>query len=154
MDEGGEALQGTRSQPHTPARSPDPPGHIKDRFYAILLSVSNTSDSDNSIALIELYVTLSTGSNSPITIKIPHVNKPIKYFPKSASVITVPTKLGAHLTLTGWCYFRLSRKLNAKATITRHQLVITDTHGNISQVEPLIFTPLLTRDELRKKKNR
>src|SRR5450759_2067067 len=71
----------------------------KKRVYAFLISISNTSESNNSIAHLDLNIILSISSGSSLTLKIPSDGSLNKHFPNQESQLSVPMKIEAHQTI-------------------------------------------------------
>ncbi len=118
------------------------------RVYGLLLSISNTSDSDNSLSTIDLFITLSQKSETILTLKIPLDANLGDFVPNNSSVLTVPLRIDAHQTVVGWCFFRLADTASANAEVEVSRLVVKDAQGNKTEIEHTLFIPFLTRDEL------
>ncbi len=100
------------------------------RGYSFNLSISNRSEADN--ADIALLVTYKT-AGIPITAKIsPHADS-------RPGVLSIPQKISAHDTLSGWCRFRLDQGIARGNPIERYRPVFTDTHGREALLEPQIL---------------
>ncbi|MBJ6750974.1 hypothetical protein [Geomonas anaerohicana] len=110
-------------------------------FYAFLLSVSNPTDSDNAVAVADLHITYITKGNVLMTIKVPWYNKGAKGFhDENISIsFTIPQRLDAHQTVTGWLFFQVEKLLIRGYTIEEYRIVLTDSHGMRAQLEPILI---------------
>lgn len=108
------------------------------RRYGFLLSVRNTSDSDNALAEINLHVAYSTPSGMQMTVKIPadmgnHRNI-------GSPLLDVPLRIDAHQASLGWCFFHVEKALLQNAKIERYAVSLVDSHG-VETVADAIIVP-------------
>lgn len=113
------------------------------RVYAISLSVSNPTDSDNAVARVELQVRYTTQQHVQLTLKLPHdeslraeLNRP------DLSTLTPPVRVNAHGTVAGWVFFGLTQAIIGDGVIEGYKVLLTDSHGAVSQVAPIIMREL------------
>jgi hypothetical protein len=110
------------------------------RVYAILISLSNRSDSNNAIAQAMLLLTYIKSSGTQLTLKVGAEGEPPSMFiDKSANHLRLPIRIDAHQTVSGWCFFAVDNAILEDAHIDRTQMMFVDTYGNETTVEPLII---------------
>jgi hypothetical protein len=110
------------------------------RVYAILISLSNRSDSNNAIAQAMLLLTYVKSNGAQLTLKVDAKGEPPNAFTeKSANHLRVPIRIDAHQTVSGWCFFSVDDAILEDSHIDRTQVAFVDTYGNESTVEPLII---------------
>jgi hypothetical protein len=110
------------------------------RVYAILVSLSNRSDSNNAITQTILLLTYAKESGTQLTVKVdPEMEVPKAFTDKSVNHLRVPIRIDAHQAVSGWCFFAVDDAILEGAHIDRTQLAFIDTHGNETTVEPLII---------------
>jgi len=111
------------------------------RLYAFLTSVSSRSDSDNSIAEIYLNLTYISAADASITVTLPSNSQLAAAFPgTSGSPLAIPTHVGAHQTVLGWCYFRADGNIVTSAkSIESHLIVFRDSHGIDATLRPIMI---------------
>lgn len=110
------------------------------RVYAFLLSISNPSDIDNSVANIDLHVAYRRADDDmSMVLKVrasqdsaSSITKPLE------STLLPPQRVDAHQTLTGWAFFGVSREILTDTIIDGYRIVLTDTHGIEAAVEPIV----------------
>ena len=108
--------------------------------YAFFLSVSNPRDVDNAIAMIELRIAYTTQTNVLMTILLPlSPTDAHRFATGSGAVLNVPTRVAAHDTLSGWCYFGVDADVLNDARIESHAIILTDSQRQKSSVEPIII---------------
>jgi hypothetical protein len=103
------------------------------QLFGFLVSVSNPTDINNSVALAELQITYLLENDVEAVCRLPHnpslgENTPGEGMP-AATVFSLPVRIDAHQTVSGWFLFGLDNNLIGKGTITRHKLILGDTHG-------------------------
>ncbi len=110
------------------------------RVYAILISLSNRSDSDNAIAQAMLLLTYIKSGDTQLTLKVGVEGEaPSIFTDKSANHLRVPIRIDAHQTVSGWCFFAVDDAILEDSHIERTQVAFVDTYGNQTTVEPLII---------------
>ncbi len=109
------------------------------RIYGFLLSVSNPTDCNNAVAGIDLHVTYTAGDGLQMTVKLPADSSLLGRFPEpSGPVLPLPARIDAHQTATGWVYFRADRALLRGVALDRYVVVLVDSHGLRTSVEPIV----------------
>jgi hypothetical protein len=112
----------------------------KVRVYAFLLSVSNPSDSNNSLAKLELHISYRTPAQTLVTAQVPSSQSrgdAYAELPEFSSLST-PARLDAHQTLTGWAVFRVSEAILKDTIIERYSVALFDSHNIKTSVEPIM----------------
>lgn len=109
-------------------------------IYAFNISVSNPSDIDNAIAKLELRLTYLTAAKVEMNIKVGCSDaENSQFLPGVRTALSVPTKVAAHDTASGWCYFPVPFKILENSQVEGYQIVLTDSHNIQSTIEPLII---------------
>jgi hypothetical protein len=115
---------------------PDQQIHV----YAFYLTVSNPMDANNAISLVDLNITYLNQSNTIMTVKLrAEPSDDDKFMHKLAKHLAAPIRVAAHDTVSGWCYFRVEAALLKGMSIDGYELILTDTQGQRSQVEPIMI---------------
>jgi hypothetical protein len=110
------------------------------RLYTFLIAVSNRSDTDNAIAHLELRLTYAVREGIDVTMKLPADTAAAKTSPQGTEIrLAVPSSIGAHQTVSGWCFFRVERSiLERPNVIQRYVIALIDSHGIEATLEPII----------------
>jgi hypothetical protein len=110
------------------------------RVYAIFVSLSNRSDSNNAIAQAILLLTYIKTDGPELTLKVGTEDEiPSAFTEKSINHLRVPIRIDAHQTVSGWCFFAVNDAILEGSHIHRTRVAFIDTHGNDTTVEPLII---------------
>ena len=103
------------------------------QLFGFLVSVSNPTDINNSIARVELQITVLLRDGSKTFLRINHNPEVAQSMEKSkdgaAHVFLLPVRIDAHQTLSGWLLFVLENEMIGEATVDGHRLIVEDTHG-------------------------
>jgi len=103
------------------------------QLFGFLVSVSNPTDINNSIARAELQITLLLRGGAKTFLRInhnPEVAQSMENSKESAAhVFSLPARIDAHQTLSGWLLFVLENEMIGEATVDGHRLIVEDTHG-------------------------
>jgi hypothetical protein len=109
------------------------------RLYAFLLSVSNRSDSNNSVAEVERRLTYTTRADVQMTVKVRSNAQLGGAFGEGAGPpLPKPARVDAHQTALGWCFFRVEEAVLEGSPIERYVVTLVDSHGNESTVKPIM----------------
>ncbi len=111
------------------------------QVFGFMVSVSNPSDTNNSIAMGELRVTYTVSDDAKVTCRVPH-NPKLAEIDESVgnskpNVFVLPARVDAHQTVAGWLFFALDEKLIGGKTIDAHQILLEDSHGLSTETEPI-----------------
>jgi hypothetical protein len=109
------------------------------RIYALLLSVSNKSDNNNSVAEATLHLTYSKPELRELTVKFVATMDVLPPFQRNQASLPIPTRIDAHQAISGWYYFCVDDAILDSARVERTIIVLRDTHGNEIAAEPLIL---------------
>jgi hypothetical protein len=123
----------------------------EDRVYMFVLSASNPSDSNNTIARIDLRIEYRTASNFLSTVDVPSVSEADVTFGESRySALKIPTNVDAHQTVVGLVFFRLNRALLKDCSVDSYVIVATDSHGVRTSVETALVQEIVDEAEIKK----
>ena len=114
------------------------------RVYAFLLSISNRSDTNNSVAEFGLQINYATKQGLRTSIVVPASHSlPDEWRTDASALLQPPLEVDAHQTVAGWLPFRVSYDLLGDGSIEDYVLVATDTHGNRSTKETVIVREVM-----------
>jgi hypothetical protein len=111
------------------------------QIFGFLVSVSNPTDINNSMARAELQVTYLLENEVKVVCRIQHnptfgENTPSNGM--SSTVFSLPVRIDAHQTVLGWLLFGLDDNVIRKGTVDAHSLVLEDTHGTLTSTDPIM----------------
>jgi hypothetical protein len=116
----------------------------KERVYAFMISVSNSSDTDNAIVQTDLRIEYRTDANYLAVVVLPASRQDEKPFINdSSSSIQLPISVDAHHNATGWIYFHVSEDLIENWIVDSYKIVVTDSHGEKTSIEPTLIKELI-----------
>lgn len=119
------------------------------RVYAFFISVSNPADTDNTVAELDLRVTYLTRERVQMTVKIGADETLAAEFPQGTpNVFSIPKRISAHDTVSGWCYFRGDAAVFNGVRIEGYSIVLTDSHRAASSVEPILVQEFAGQDAI------
>lgn len=105
------------------------------RNYHFHVAICNPTDSDNSVARIELNLTYRLPDGTLITARVAAVDNG-----QQNPGLPVPQRVGAHETVAGWLEFAVDGDLITEHHIEGYTLELTDSHGQLTSVTPLILS--------------
>jgi hypothetical protein len=112
------------------------------QLFGFLVSVTNPSDINNSIARAELQITYLLNNDVKAICRISHnhelAEKDRIGEPQEASVFAVPARIDAHQTLFGWFLFALDNNVIGEGTVDSHSLLLEDTHDITTDSGPIM----------------
>ena len=112
------------------------------QLFGFLVSVSNPTDINNSVSLAELQVTYIVKNDIKAVCRIPHTPALTDITPEAvsgrATVFALPARVDAHQTVAGWLVFSLDNTIIAGKTVDTHRILLLDSHGVITQTEPVM----------------
>lgn len=112
------------------------------QLFGFLVSVSNPTDINNSVVRVELQITYTMKDDVSAVLRIQHnaalgaiestVSEP------TASVPSLPLRIEAHQTVSGWLLFSLDNDAIRSGTVDAHILILEDTHGLSTKTDPIM----------------
>lgn len=105
------------------------------RTYRFHLAIRNQTDSDNSVARIELNLAYRLPDGMLITARMAAVNSGVQN-----PSLSVPQRVGAHETVAGWLEFTVDGALISERHIEGYTVELNDSHGQLTSVTPLILS--------------
>jgi hypothetical protein len=114
----------------------------KRQLFGFLVSISNPTDINNSVARAELKITYIMENEVSASCRIQH-NPALEDdigsdTAPSASVFMLPLRVDAHQTASGWFVFALDNNVIGKGTVDSHSLILEDTHGVSTETDPIM----------------
>lgn len=114
----------------------------KRQLFGFIVSVSNPTDINNSVARAELQITYVRENDVIAVCRIQH-NSALGVHVGSdttaaASILSLPLRIDAHQTVSGWFLFALDNDVIREGTIDAHSLILEDTHGVSTETEPIM----------------
>jgi hypothetical protein len=114
----------------------------KRQLFGFLVSVTNPTDTNNSIARAELQITYLLEDDVNVVCRVSHaegLDENALADPKGvANVFSLPAHIDAHQTLSGWFLFALDDSVIGKGTVDSHSLILEDTHGISTDTGPIM----------------
>jgi hypothetical protein len=114
----------------------------KRQLFGFIVSVSNPTDINNSVIRAELQITYVMENDVTAVCRIQH-NSALggdvgSDTTSAASVLSLPLRIDAHQTVSGWFLFALDNDVIREGTIDAHSLILEDTHGVSTETEPIM----------------
>lgn len=109
------------------------------RIYSFHISVGNPTDSDNAIARVELHLQYYATQEALINVKIP-ATKPPTQKSSTREYISVPHRIAAHDTASGWFHFEVNKQILNGNPVQSQQVIITDSHQAESTIDVLVIS--------------
>ncbi len=118
----------------------------KRQLFGFLVSVSNPTDINNSVARAELQITYSTENDMSAVLRIQHNaalgadigSNTVSEESASVTVLSMPLRIDAHQTVSGWLLFALDNDAIHMGTIDAHSLILEDTHGVSTETDSIM----------------
>jgi hypothetical protein len=112
------------------------------QLFGFLVSVTNPTDINNSIAQAELQLTYVLDKDIKAVCRISH-NPALAEITdnangRPANVFSMPARIDAHQTVAGWFVFSLGNEVIAGRTIDAHRIILEDSHGASTETEPVL----------------
>lgn len=121
----------------------------KTKLYAFSLSLSNRSNSDNSLSALELQIIFTRTGNVSSNIFFPHTPTLAQDFGlEGTKSIIIPTHIKAHGTIAGWAFFEIDDSILRDVNIDRYEIRFVDAHGKESNIEPIILREIMDEKPL------
>jgi hypothetical protein len=112
------------------------------QLFGFLVSVSNPTDINNSVARAELQLTFLLKSDARTVCRISHDSTPVETVSAvteaRATVFLLPLRVDAHQTESGWFFFAVENDVIGDSTVDGHCLILEDTHGFSTNTGPIM----------------
>jgi len=102
------------------------------RTIEIVLSLSNPSDSSNTISRADLALSHVVQNHALVQLLIPAA---INSANDASNLLTVPLRINAHATVAGRLRFTVPNELVDAANVRRYELQLTDSQGAVVPLE-------------------
>jgi hypothetical protein len=114
------------------------------QLFGFLVSVTNPTDINNSVAQAELQLTYVLGNEIKAFCRVPHspalAEVTVDANGHSATVFALPFRIDAHQTVAGWLIFSLANNVIAGRTIDAYRIILEDSHGAPMTTDPILVT--------------
>ena len=104
------------------------------KLYSFSISVTNPSDSDNAIARVELFLRYYLEDETLMTVRLP-VEDGIRGDEEVRGRLSVPARIGAHDTISGWVFFAVKPLVLHGRVVDGYQLALIDTHQSLAKID-------------------
>jgi hypothetical protein len=111
----------------------------KRQLFGFLVSVSNPTDINNSVARAELQISYLLENDVKTVYRIQHnstLGENTASDSAPATLFSLPVRIDAHQTVSGWFLFALDNDV-IRGTIDAHRLILEDTHGVSTHTDPI-----------------
>jgi hypothetical protein len=115
----------------------------KRQLFGFLVSISNPIDINNSVARAELQVTYLLENDVKAVCRIRNnatLADRAARDAMAANVFSLPVRIDAHQTVSGWFLFALDNDVIREGTIDAHSLILEDTHGVSTNTDPIMVS--------------
>lgn len=113
----------------------------KRQLFGFLVSVSNPTDINDSVVRAELRVTYLVVNGAEVVCRLNH-NAELREHAvtdaAAATVFSLPARIDAHQTVSGWFLFVVDNEVLRNGTIDAHTLILEDTHGVLTVTDPIM----------------
>lgn len=123
------------------------------QLFGFLVSVTNPTDINNSIARTELQITYLVEKDVKTTCRLQH-NPAVGERASSnaavhaATIFSLPIRIDAHQTLSGWFLFALDNHVIGKGSVDSHRLILEDTHGVSICSDPITVREWMNEEKM------
>jgi len=121
------------------------------KLFCFLVSVSNPTDTNNSISKAELQVTYFLTDDIKSTIRFSHdlsLRESVEYSNSNeANVFSLPVHIDAHKTVAGWFLFSIEHSLIMGKTVDSHKIILEDSHNTPTYSENLVVRDFIHETE-------
>jgi hypothetical protein len=113
----------------------------KKRIYAFLIAISNRSDTNNTVAELELRITYRNAGGIEATLKIREDSRQQFELEPPDYYLAVPQRVDGHQSVLGWCHFTVTENaLKQFRRIERYVVAAIDGDGTDATVEPILLS--------------
>ena len=111
------------------------------QLFGFLVSVTNPTDINNSIARAELQITYLLEKDVITICRVQH-NSAVGESASNnthqvATILSLPMRIDAHQTVSGWFLFALDNEVIGKGSVDSHRLILEDTHNVSTSTDPI-----------------
>jgi hypothetical protein len=113
----------------------------KRQVFGFMVSVSNPTDINNSVARAELQLAYALKNGVSAICRIQHnpaLGGTWGDGTSAASLLSLPLRIDAHQTVSGWLIFALEHDVIRDGTVDAHRLILEDTHGALTETDPIM----------------
>jgi hypothetical protein len=111
------------------------------QLFGFLVSITNPTDINNSIARAELQITYLLEKDVETICRLQHnpaVGESVSHNAlQAAAILSLPVRIDAHQTVSGWFLFALDNQVIGKGSVDSHRLILEDTHGVSTSSNPI-----------------
>ena len=111
------------------------------QLFGFLVSVTNPTDINNSVARAELQITYLLEKDVKTTCRLQHNpavgESATRNAVQAATIFSLPMRIDAHQTVSGWFLFALDNQVIGKGSVDSHRLILEDTHGVSTSSDPI-----------------
>jgi hypothetical protein len=113
----------------------------KGRVYAFLIALSNRSDTNNTVAELELRITYTNAGGIQATLKIRAESQKRFDLEPPDYYLAVPQRVDGHQSMLGWCHFIVTENtLKQLHRIERYVVAAIDGDGTDAAIEPILLS--------------
>lgn len=122
------------------------------QLFGFLVSITNPTDINNSIARAELQITYLVEKDVKTTCRLQHNpavgEKASGNAVQAATIFSLPMRIDAHQTLSGWFLFALDKQVIGKGSVDSHRLILEDTHGVSTCSDPITVREWMNEEKM------
>mgnify|MGYP005861718107 CR=1 FL=1 len=118
------------------------------RIYGFWVSITNRSDTDNSIVRIQLHMKYRRIDQPEAVLVLPH-DLSLKTFYENITnnVMAVPQKIASHETKSGLVLFEYDSIALDEIVIDSHEIVFTDSNDLKTNLKPIVITEIIDENK-------
>lgn len=110
------------------------------RQYAFFLSITNESDTNNSIRDVLMSLTYRRdGEEYQVRTSALDDQAELGSAEATTRRLFAPFRIDAHQVTSGWCYFRISDEILGGSVVERVLIAVVDSYGNEQAVESMVL---------------
>ena len=113
------------------------------RLYIFSISITNRSDTDNSITSIQMQINYHRPDQPVASILLNHNSLLADKTSCIRSPLTVPSIIISHNTISGSILFECDAETFDRIVVDSCELIITDSNGLINKLTPILISELV-----------
>jgi hypothetical protein len=113
------------------------------RIYAFSVSLSNRSNTDNSLSNTELLLTYFRPNQPTSTLVLAHDAQLGALLNINGGVLSRTEPVPAHQTIVGWIFCGIDERILDGAAVDSYEVRFTDSHGIQAKLTPVIMRELV-----------